>query len=268
MSTPVCSFIQISDSHIGPDPSFVLYGKNTRKCAQCVIDRVNGFDSPVDFVVHTGDVLNRPRPESLSQAREVFSTVRFPLYMTTGNHDTSLTTDSLLQQPVNRLHHAGCSYWFERNGCRFVALDTRGPDEIDPHGVFDTDREKALKSALAGYEGQVVVFTHFPPLPLDSVWHDRDMLMIEGDRMHKVLKKSSARIAGVFFGHLHRHIMIFRDGIPYVSAASTFCQFGALPSDKQTRFEQDAPVSFNYVSIMKDSVVVKSIDLSDRCPCE
>lgn len=261
MTEPVCSFVHISDTHIGATDSFELYRKNTRAYAERAVAMINSLESSVDFVAHTGDVLAQPSPECLEQAREVLGRVKYPFYTVTGNHDSPSTTKEFLNPDLTFLPNAGCSYIVDRPGLRCVFLDTRGPDEIDPHGLFDSDREKALAAALQGYHGKVLVFTHFPALPIDSVWHDRDMLLLDGDRLHSLLKDADVDIAGVFFGHLHRHVTVVRDGIPYISAGSSFCRFGALPSDTTTRFEYDAPGVCNYVTVTQQAVIVKELEI-------
>ncbi len=57
MSEPTnVSFIHISDSHFGPDNSYIRIRHGTWACARDLVSIVNGLPDSIDFVIHTGDV--------------------------------------------------------------------------------------------------------------------------------------------------------------------------------------------------------------------
>lgn len=75
------SFIHISDTHIGSSEDFSLFGRNTFQCTSRLIDLIKKQIIPLDFVVHTGDLINKPDQASALLAKSLFSGIPCPLYM-------------------------------------------------------------------------------------------------------------------------------------------------------------------------------------------
>ncbi|NLP01211.1 MAG: hypothetical protein GX089_01815 [Fibrobacter sp.] len=251
------SFIHISDTHIGSSEDFSLFGRNTFQCASRLIDLIKKQNIPLDFVVHTGDLINKPDQASAQLAKSLFSGIPCPLYTVNGNHDSAEFT-SLLQTGTCRKY--GPMKFFEKDNYVFLFIDAKGAPEIDPHGLFTESHADFLNKFLNEHsESSVLIFIHFPALQLDCPWLDKDMLLINGDSFHKLLVGSPAKISGVFFGHIHKRVCIFRDNILYSSAPSPFCTFGILPSDSEVRFEPDISISCNCVTLQNGSVIIKEI---------
>ncbi len=261
------SFIHLSDTHIG-NSKFQLYKRNTFETSVRLIDQINKTGATADFVIHSGDIVNNPDDDSIHLAKSLFSKFNIPSYFINGNHDTPSIVDILQTGFSESLSNAGVSRYFTLNGVLFLILDTQRPDPLDTHGEFSEKQEKALLYFLNRAMGhKIVLFCHFPPVPVGSPWVDRDMLMINGDRLHKILVQSAAQIHGVFFGHIHHHLTQLRDGILYTSAPSPFSRFSILPTDRQVRIESDVPIYFNYVTISENSVVVKLITIEEEENC-
>jgi Icc protein len=259
------SFIHFSDTHIGDNKSFHLYNRNTFKASERLIEHINETGTTADFVIHSGDIVNNPDDDSIQLAKSLFSKLNKPSYFINGNHDTPSIVESLQTGFSESISDAGTSRFFTLNNFIFLMLDTQGPGEIDPHGEFSEKQEKALSDFLNDAIGRkIVLFCHFPPLPIGSPWVDRDMLMINGERLHNLLVQSKAGIQGVFFGHIHHHLTELHDGILYASAPSPFSRFSILPTDQQVRIESDVPISFNYVRISENSVSVKLIAIEEN----
>lgn len=259
------SFIHFSDTHIGDSRDFQLYKRNTFETSLRLIEHINEIGLTVDFVIHSGDIVNGPDDSSIQLAKSLFSKINKPSYFINGNHDTPSMVEGFQTGFSESITNAGTSRFFILNNLIFLILDTQGPTQVDTHGEFSEKLEKALSVFLNNARGSgIVLFCHFPPLPVGSPWADRDMLMRNGYRLHEQLVKSEARIRGVFFGHIHHHLTELRDGILYTSAPSPFSRFSILPTDQQVRIESDVPISFNYVTVSEDSVVVKLITIKEN----
>lgn len=253
-------FIHISDTHIGPTADYSLAGCVTLPNAVRVVEAINALPFLPDFVVHTGDVVTDPDPASYKLAAGVFSKLRFPIYFVTGNHDRSVDIRSYLPTGAKRemlKDESRLTYSFDVEWCRFITLDARGPDEIDPHGILPESHIQLLRNELDATPGPVAMFIHFPPIELDSIWFDRDMLLLNGEKLHETLVPFREKIKGVFFGHVHRGMQILRDGILYSGVASTGRQFNAWPLDEQTRFDQAHPPAFNFVTLLRNQTIIK-----------
>lgn len=258
-------FIHISDTHFGPTKDFEHYGTNAYNVASRMVDAINSLPLTVEFVIHTGDVTNHPEEEAYELAEEVFSRLKAPIYYVTGNHDTSLGINSFLKMgaktdcsPDKNL----VSYSFEKQGFRFIALDSRGPDEIDPRGVLPLHQFDFLEREIQKDDKPFVVFIHFLPFKADSIWLDEAMLLLNGDLLHEKLLPVRNRVRGVFFGHVHRGMQIVKDGILYSSVASTIGQLNTFPSDAKATIDFQHPPCFNLVTLIGDKTIIKEHSIS------
>jgi Icc protein len=259
MSTETLYFVHISDTHIGPTADYERHGHYPLPCARRVVEIINDMPQRPEFVVHTGDVVAEPDPASYRLAAETFSRLTMPIYYVVGNHDTAADIRRYL--PMGPMSAAGddperLSFVVERNGFRFLFLDARGTDEIDPHGYL-SDSQLELVAREAGPDGPpLVLFVHYPALPLNSIWMDSNMLITNGQDLHRALSPAARRIRGVFYGHVHQNMQTVRDGINYVSVSSVFAQFNAWPEDAITRFDHEHQPGYNFVHLLPDQTII------------
>ena len=252
-------FVHISDTHIGTTEDFSRHGHATLPCAERVVELINSLPDRPDFVIHTGDVVADPQPSAYRLAARVFAALEMPVYYVNGNHDTALDIRKYL--PMGPSMPAGSdpgrlSYAFEVRGYRFLVLDARGPDEIDPHGLLPESQLELVAQEATSEGPPLSVFVHYPVLSLNSIWMDNNMLIQNGDELHKALLPAWRRLRGVFIGHIHQNMQTSRDGITYYSTASVFSQFNAWPSDADVRFDPDHPPGFGFVHLLPNQTIV------------
>jgi hypothetical protein len=183
-----------------------------------------------------------------------------PTYFVAGNHDSEAGIwNSFPHAPGMNLNafSGALSYAFSLNGFRFVVLDAKAPDEIEAHGLMPDDQLSMIDCELSSGNEPICFFLHFCPVPLDSPWLDRDMVMINGQQVHELFRSKRERISGVFIGHLHRSLTAFVDGVLYSCAPSTFCQFAAEPADEKVRLEPHAQPGFHIVTLTPGSTLIK-----------
>ena len=80
-------FVQITDTHIGQNPEFANYGHAPFSNLEAVVVAINALRFPVDFVLHTGDVVEDRSEGAYRLARRVLSRLRVPVHYVAGNHD-------------------------------------------------------------------------------------------------------------------------------------------------------------------------------------
>lgn len=260
MATAPLYFVHITDTHFGPTKDFVHYGSNAYDVACRMVDAINALPVAIDFVIHTGDVTDRPEEASYTIAAEVFARLKYPIYFVTGNHDTSPAINTFLKMGEKRdaSPDRNCvAYSFERKGYRFIVLDSRGPDEIDPHGMLSPNQFAFLEQEISKDDAPFVVFIHFLPFTADSIWLDETMLLLNGEKLHEKLVQTRNRVRGVFFGHVHRGMQILRDGILYSSVGSTIGQLNTFPDDARATVDFQHPPCFNLVTLIGDKTIVK-----------
>jgi Icc protein len=252
-------FAHISDTHFGPTAAFERHGHAPLPCARRLVEIINQLPQRPDFVIHTGDVTNEPGYAAYRLAAETFARLEVPIYYVVGNHDTAAgIRRHLAMGPKQDIEDDPdhLSYAFEVKGQRFLVLDARGPDAIDPHGLLP-DSQLELVARESGPEGpQLTIFVHYPVLAMNSIWMDENMLIVNGEALHGALLPARNRLRGVFHGHVHQPMQIVRDGIRYTSAASAFSQFAAWPNDADVRFDPDEPPGYSFVHLLPEETIV------------
>ncbi|MCP5100203.1 MAG: hypothetical protein GY943_32020, partial [Chloroflexi bacterium] len=255
----IAYFVHISDTHIGPTADYARHGHAPLPCAQKVVQIINTLPVKPDFVMHTGDIVTDPDPAAYRLAAKTFSQLQVPIYYVTGNHDTARDIHRSLPMGPKRILSMEAdvlSYSFDVKGYRFLVIDARGPDEIDPHGILSESQLDLIRKEVAEDGPPLVFFLHFPSNILNSTWMDAYMLIINGEKLHEALLPARDRIRGVFYGHTHQNMQTLRDGILYVSVASTFSQFTAWPTDIVTGFDAEHPPGFNFVHLLPQQTII------------
>jgi 3',5'-cyclic AMP phosphodiesterase CpdA len=259
MSAQTAYFAHISDTHIGPTPDYERHGHNPYWCARRLVELLNGLPQRPDFIVHTGDVVTEPDPKSYRLAAQLFARLEAPIYYVVGNHDRARDIDHFLPMgPRQNLapERDLLTYAFEVRGYRLLVVDARGPAGIDPQGLFSERQLQIVRQELSANGPPLVIFTHFPILPLNSVWMDKNMLTINGAAFHDIVKQDVRRLRGVFYGHVHQPMQTSRDGVLYISAVSAFSQFAAWPSDVEVQLDPEHLPGFGFVHLMPEQMIV------------
>ncbi|MCK5573308.1 MAG: metallophosphoesterase [Bacteroidetes bacterium] len=260
-------FVHISDTHVGPDRDFHLYGVNTFEATVNLVEAIQRLPFAPDFIVHTGDIVAMPDPGCYELVREVFAGILSPVHFVTGNHDRAGDIHRfLVQGACTYLTDSRdiLSYTFATKGFQFVTLDARGPDEIDPHGQLSPGQLAAIREIATREGPPLTVFVHFPPLSLDSEWLNEKMLLLNGVDLHNTLLQARKRLRGVFFGHVHRGMQVMAEGILYSSVGSSFRQFTSWPGSATVQFDENHPPCFNVVTLSKSQTTVKEYTIPWR----
>ena len=210
-------------------------------------------------MVHTGDVVNDLHPDSYVLAAETLARLRMPIYYVNGNHDARATLKKYL--PMGPIEWLGdnpdeFSYAFELKGYRFLIIDARGPSAIDPQGQLSPTQMRLIKNEVQVDGPPLVIFMHYPTLPMDSPWMDNNMLVTNGNEFHQALLPARHRLRAVFHGHIHQSMQTIRDGIVYVAVAGALSQLSAWPSDEVVRPEPLYPSGFNFVHLLPEQTII------------
>ncbi|MFK5923994.1 MAG: metallophosphoesterase [Verrucomicrobiota bacterium] len=260
--------IHFSDTHLGATPEFSVREVTPYKRTLKLIGSINQLDFKPDLIVHTGDVTNDPLAEAYQLAVECFSSLKAPIYFATGNHDDAqLIKQHLPVSPHTRLvdDPDRLAYHWDMGHLRFYCLDAKVPEEEGPHGEIPQNQLDALREDIASHDLPYAVFLHFPPFRMGSIWMDKKLILTNGPALHQILKDSSPdryRIRGVFFGHTHRSIQLYREGILYSGVASPAFQFSMTPEDGPPSIDASSPLVFNHITFLPNSTAIKEYTIS------
>jgi 3',5'-cyclic-AMP phosphodiesterase len=262
------TFVHLSDTHIHADPQYVADGAafSSRQPVQKLIETVNALPLPIDFVLHTGDVVDAPdTPEHYHIARELLSQIRYPVYYCPGNHDIVADFQAhFLGKPKHEIKPTYDTE-FECNGVQIIMLDSHIPAEAQGHDGYVTPAQLNWLDALCRAKDSrpLVVALHHHTLPLEAPWLDW-LVLKNGIAVHNTLLKAKERLRGVFYGHIHENVVTVRDGISYYSVVSAWYQ-------TQTWYGMKLPVAplmqdpgFNLVTLTETDTFVRSIRIPNR----
>ncbi len=257
MSHTLLTFVHISDTHISAD---LEYGKqhaphSTQQGARALVQQINALPFQPDFVLHTGDVAYDPDESAYAVARDILGQIRYPVYYVAGNHDYPAALQRVMlgrSEPALPYH-----YEFEVNGVQVICLDSNGPAE-PPRGYVLEEQLDWLEDRIsAPDERPLLVAIHHNALPVDIPWLDDFMRITNGEALHAVLAKARGRLRGVFFGHVHQNLTMFRDGVLYNSALSSWNQFHAWPGQVDTIQDDASTPGFSIVTLTRDQTYIR-----------
>lgn len=261
----VLEVIHISDTHIGPDRSLDIRGSNVYARTEALVAAINNLPFQPDLVVHTGDVVNDPDTEAYKLSEELLSQIEAPVYYATGNHDdVPMMRDALgfgekellvpesLDQLCYRVGGAAAEFG------EFFVVDGKVPPEDGPHGHISAEQVDAVLSAISGTK-PVAIFLHFPLTPIGSRWIDDHLLVTNGvEFQNAVAERAGSQLRGIFSGHLHRGIQLYRDGVLQSGVSSPACEFTAGPEDDFCDFLAGGPVPFHHITFTEEATMVKA----------
>lgn len=254
---PETYFIHISDTHIGPTKDYKRHGFASYPCAEKMVEIINSFPHRPDFVIHTGDVVTEPDDASYKLAAELFDRLDVPIYFANGNHDRAQDIRKFLTMgPKTDLMDDELVYRFDVKGNRFLVIDGRADDMLDPHGNISEAQLEILRRECTADGPPLTIFLHYPLWPINSTWFDSHMLIINAAELHDIFLQAGNRLRGVFHGHIHMPLQNIKDGIVYTCAPSTFAQFEAWPGAKEPAFSQ-APPGYGFVHLVGDQTLVR-----------
>lgn len=251
------TFVHISDTHIHPDADYTgsFAGYSSLEGARALVDALNSLPFQPDFVLHTGDVVYDPEPDAYGLAQEVLGGIQCPVYYLAGNHDHGAALKEALMPQVRvagTLH-----YTFEHQGIQFICLDSNG-DAEPPRGQMSAGQLAWLDELCsAPDERPLVVAVHHNPRPGGFPWLDDYMGIVNGDSLHTILLKARRRLRGVFHGHIHQNVDLYRDGILYSSALSSWTQFLAWPGMVETHPDPLAEPGFSVVTVTQNQALIR-----------
>ena len=262
---PPVTFVHISDTHLHHDPTYT--GNFTdilpRPGVEAMVQQINALPFPVDFVLHTGDVMTDPEEDAdYDVARGVLGALRHPVYYLAGNHDRADSIQRVLMGRTTVTPHL--DYTFEANGVQFICLDSSIADPEIHHGQLDETQLHWLESLISAEDTRpLVVAVHHHALPLAVPWLDRIVLR-NGEQLHALLLKARDRLRGVFFGHIHESTVTVRDGISYYSVLSGWFQTRTWYNQVEPHNEPLHYPGFNVVTVTDQETFVRyyRVDLS------
>ncbi len=74
---------------------------------------------------------------------------------------------------------------------------------------------------------------------------------------HAAILPAKHRLRGVFFGHVHQNIDLYRDGILYASTVSSWVQFLSYPGQARTHVDENAEPGYSIVTVSPEQTFIR-----------
>lgn len=207
-------FVQITD---------VRYSKqNNSETIKKVIKDVNK-QKDVDFVVFTGDNLERPDMKVLEDFISEAKKLQKPFYVIIGDKDVNKYKDlskkdfqKYLKKKLPNYKTADINYTFEKNGIIFMVVD--GAKDVIPstNGYFKDNVVEWVDATLALYPNKnVIIFQHFPLVEPEE---NESYKTFKSQKYMDVIKKHN-NVKAIITGHFGINKEEIIDGIVHITTA-------------------------------------------------
>jgi 3',5'-cyclic AMP phosphodiesterase CpdA len=192
----------ITDLHVTPEPD-LFYGRiDTRAALARMIERIEGLEPRPDLVVATGDLVDKPSPESYAALRRLFERLTPPLKLLPGNHDDRALLASAFREHAY-LDADLVNYVVDYEAFRLVAFDAvvEGKEYARPTvAALDWLRDRLAEAA----DRPTMMIMHHPPMDTGMGFIDA----FQGRWPPELagIVRASPQIRLILCGHAHRHI--------------------------------------------------------------
>ncbi|MBN1610591.1 MAG: metallophosphoesterase [Polyangiaceae bacterium] len=150
-----------------------------------------------DLLVLTGDLADDAKQYSYRELREALHDWMDRVRILPGNHDNR---DIL--RATFRLGRSTLGFADRLGGWHLIGVDTVTPKRN--RAQFGADQLDWLAAELADGHEPVVLFTHHPPVSVNTWWLDRDLAR-DLKQFQKILE-STDRVRAVVCGHVHHEV--------------------------------------------------------------
>lgn len=221
-------FAQISDVHLSNknvDTSYKVLASSP-ELFEDAIEQIN--ETPdIDFVIETGDLVDKPRKELVEKACKYLNRLNAPWYFAFGNHDAAVGTsfskddyfEYIKEQNKNITSSKRYYSFIPKNGYRAIVLDSTIDTRITANGELPEEQLLWLDTELskAKIQQQIpLIFMHNPLQEPFPSFHHR---LLNAKELQVILNKYDMPIA-IFTGHYHA-TKIYKDGnVLHVSTPS------------------------------------------------
>ena len=217
---------QVSDAHFSTFEENTSYKflKKSPDLLQDVIFQLN-TSGPYDFVMFTGDMVNKPKKNELVKFLGIASHLNYKWYAINGNHDISmdgpLTKDEFVKLLNSHNIHMNIdkSYYAftPKKGYRVICLDSIIDYKMSSNGEISQEQLKWLKKELDDNKKDVIVLcTH---VPIEEPYSSSDHRMLNEQELKNLLFSYENPII-VLQGHYHCVRAKQKDNVVFITCPS------------------------------------------------
>lgn len=219
-------FAQVSDAHFTTSEENTSY-KMLKKSPEILDDVILQINTsmPYDFVMFTGDLVNKPKESQLKAFISHVSLLNAPWYAIDGNHDIAIDGPltkkrfiEILKEHNKNIKSDNIYYAFTpKKGFRVICLDSIIDYKLTCNGEISEEQMKWLEKELDEHQKDVVILcTH---VPIHEPFTSPNHKMNNEYEIKSLLRKYSNPIV-VLQGHYHCTRTRQDNNIVYISTPS------------------------------------------------
>jgi 3',5'-cyclic-AMP phosphodiesterase len=219
------TLLQLTDTHIHDQQNELFKKTQPDTCLQKVMKHAKQNLNDIDYVVVTGDLTHEGTEAACTRLANLLSQFDCPVYVTPGNHDSNHHIRKyLLNKQIDMPGNIKTEHW--------QLLFTDSHIENQAAGLVTDISLKKLNTQLQQCNKPALLFTHHPPVKINSLWLDK-IGMSNGDQLLQQLS-SFNQLQAVVFGHIHQTWQSQYQHIKILGTPSTCIQFKAGSEDFAT----------------------------------
>jgi Icc protein len=235
------SILQISDSHILPNPGETLLGIDTDYYFRAVLEQAFASEHRFDLILFTGDLAQHPGRSNYQHILKTLEAYETPCVCLPGNHD-----DYDLMQEILNTELVNCRKQVFLGNWQIISLNSQVPGA--PEGYLSNQELTFLEQCLDTYpDHYALIAMHHHCLSVNSPWMDT-MMIGNAQELFAIINKHP-NVKAVTFGHIHQAIELDAGSVQAWGSPSTCFQF--QPGSTQL-VVVDTPPGYRLIQLSAD----------------
>lgn len=227
----ILSILQITDSHILPNPGDTLLGIDTHYYFQQVLEFSFAQNQHYDLILLTGDLAQDPSDSSYQQILASLLNYHIPCVCLPGNHD-----DLALMQRILTAENTSCRKQVIFDHWQLICLNSQIANSAK--GRLARQELEFLENCLTSRPDlNALIAVHHHCLETKSAWMDTMMIQNSGELFAMLTK--FPQVKAITCGHIHQVMDRQHNGIRMLGTPSTCFQF--KPESKDFSVDTTAP---------------------------
>jgi Icc protein len=213
------TIVQITDTHIHDQPLADFKGTQPDLYLRRVLRHIRQAVKHFDCLVLTGDITHDGSADACRQLTQLLDPIDCPIYLTPGNHDQLQIIEAhLLSTRIEIPERIELGHW------QLLFADSHV--EGRTAGRITEASMRRLEQQLCQHTQPTLLFTHHPPISINSQWMD-EIGMHNGEQFISRMLQHQ-QLQAIIFGHIHQHWDSQIQNLRLLGTPSTCVQFRPL----------------------------------------
>jgi len=216
------TIIQITDTHIHDQDNANFNNTYPDIYLKRIIRHAQNKFKKIDYAVITGDLTHDGSAKACKKLSASLKLFDCPIYVTPGNHDFStVISESLLDEKISMPEHILLDNW------QLLFADSHIDGKVS--GFINQSTINNIQGYLTENTQPALLFTHHPPIKINSSWMDKIGLENGNDFLQRL--SNNQQLSIIAFGHIHQQFHKHYKHIQLYGTPSSCIQFTPLSEE-------------------------------------